>query len=1077
MQDKIASIIFSTRIMAVLFVVFSIAMGLGTFIESIYTIETARIMIYNAWWFEAIMVFFVINFAGNIYRYKLHHREKWSSLLIHLSFVIILVGAFVTRYISYEGIMPIREGETTNKFLSEKTYFTVFIDGEIDGEPRRRVIQKPVFLAPETDNDISIRTDFNGQQVDIQVVNYIHGAKEGIILSENGDNYLQLVEAGDGNRHEHYLKEGDVANIHNILFAYNRPTQGAVNIIVDEEEGIYQIKSPFEGDFLRMSDQMQGELLADTLQTFQLRSLYNIGEMSFVIPEPVARGTLDLIPIPKKEIGQPNAVSLRLTTGGEAVTASMLGGKGIINPPTQVEAGGLDVYLSYGSIELELPFQIRLDDFIAEKYPGTEQNPTPSYASFKSKVTIVEPDGETWPYEIYMNHVLDKAGFRFFQASFDPDEKGTVLSVNHDYWGTWITYIGYSLLYLGLMLILFDKGSRFGKLKVLLDKVKARKEKLNKKTSKVATPKRAGVTAIIMLLFGFSGFSQDHNPDHSHIRTPKTTVDSIIRSMVVPPEHAANFGALVIQDAGGRMKPANTFSSELLRKLSKKDNYEGLNADQVLLSMTENPALWYNAPLIYVKPDNDSIRRIAGVDEDQKYLAMTDFFDNTGAYKLSPYLENAYQAAVPDQFQKDFIDTDRKVNLLFYALQGEMLRIFPIPQDENNTWVAYTKVAESNFKGMDSVYVRQILPLYMNSLRAARNSGDYTQADELLGSIGGFQRKFGSEVIPSEQKLRAEILYNKYDIFRNLFMLYMLSGLIMLAFVIIQIFNDNKIIRWLINACIAIIILFFALHTFGLIARWYISGHAPWSDAYESMIYVAWATMFFGLAFGRKSNLTIASTAFVTSMVLMIAHWNWMDPSIANLVPVLDSYWLMIHVSVIVGSYGPFTLGMILGIVALFLMIMTTEKNKVKMDLNIKEITIITEMALTVGLVMLTIGNFLGGQWANESWGRYWGWDPKETWALISIMVYAFVIHMRLVPGLRSRWFFNLMAIVAFASIMMTYFGVNFYLAGLHSYASGEKVITPTFIYYSIAVVAILGALSFWKFQKYYSKEKRKLHE
>lgn len=197
--------------------------------------------------------------------------------------------------------------------------------------------------------------------------------------------------------------------------------------------------------------------------------------------------------------------------------------------------------------------------------------------------------------------------------------------------------------------------------------------------------------------------------------------------------------------------------------------------------------------------------------------------------------------------------------------------------------------------------------------------------------------------------------------------------------------------------------------------RWYISGHAPWSDAYESMIYVAWATMFFGLAFGRKSDLTLASTAFVTSMILMIAHWNWMDPAIANLQPVLNSYWLMIHVAVIVASYGPFTLGMILGVVALFLMAFTTNKNKKVMGLNIQELTIINELALTVGLVMLTIGNFLGGMWANESWGRYWGWDPKETWALISIMVYAFVIHMRLVPGLRSRWLYNLMSIMLLA--------------------------------------------------------------
>src|SRR5690606_34127160 len=216
-----------------------------------------------------------------------------------------------------------------------------------------------------------------------------------------------------------------------------------------------------------------------------------------------------------------------------------------------------------------------------------------------------------------------------------------------------------------------------------------------------------------------------------------------------------------------------------------------------------------------------------------------------------------------------------------------------------------------------------------------------------------------------------------------------------------RIFKDHKILKSLTKAFIGVNILFFLLHTCGLIARWYISGHAPWSDAYESMIYVAWATMLFGLLFGRKSELTIASTAFVAGMILMIAHWNWMDPSIGTLAPVLNSYWLMIHVAIIVASYGPFALGMILGIVALFLMLSTTKKNKKRMELNLKEITYINEMALTVGLVMLTIGNFLGGQWANESWGRYWGWDPKETWALISIMVYAFVIHMRFVPALR----------------------------------------------------------------------------
>ena len=275
--------------------------------------------------------------------------------------------------------------------------------------------------------------------------------------------------------------------------------------------------------------------------------------------------------------------------------------------------------------------------------------------------------------------------------------------------------------------------------------------------------------------------------------------------------------------------------------------------------------------------------------------------------------------------------------------------------------------------------------------------------------------------------------------------------------------------NYTINAFHILIGLFFVLHTVGLIARWYISGHAPWSNAYETMIYVAWATMFFGLAFDIKSKLTVASTAFVASMILMVAHWNWMDPDIATLQPVLNSYWLMIHVAVIVASYGPFTLGMILGFVSLFLMIFTKEKNKERMKLNIQEITYINELALTVGLVMLTIGNFLGGQWANESWGRYWGWDPKETWALISIMIYAFVIHARFVPSLRGLWIFNFMSVFAFASILMTYFGVNFHLSGLHSYASGEKQ-DITYYFYILAIVFVIAFFALLKYRKYYKK-------
>jgi cytochrome c-type biogenesis protein CcsB len=291
----------------------------------------------------------------------------------------------------------------------------------------------------------------------------------------------------------------------------------------------------------------------------------------------------------------------------------------------------------------------------------------------------------------------------------------------------------------------------------------------------------------------------------------------------------------------------------------------------------------------------------------------------------------------------------------------------------------------------------------------------------------------------------------------------------MLLLTIVNIFKERKALAISVNVMHVIIGLLFGLHTAGLIARWYISGHAPWSNAYESIIYVAWATMFFGLAFDRKSKLTVASSAFVTAMILAAAYMNWIDPEIANLQPVLNSYWLMIHVAVIVASYGPFALGMILGAVSLLLILFTNEKNKAKMDLNIQEITYINEMALTIGLIMLTIGNFLGGQWANESWGRYWGWDPKETWALISIMVYAFVIHARFVPSLRGKWVFNLMSMFAFVSILFTYYGVNFHLVGLHSYASGEAH-SLSWIWYSLGGISLLGALTYPKYRKYYKK-------
>jgi len=1061
MLKKLTNILFSTRLTGTLFIVFAIAMAVGTFLDqgqSTSPTPYSRTLIYNALWFEAIMVMFIINFAGNIFRYRLWRKEKWATLTLHLSFIFILFGAFLTRYHGFEGMMSIREGATENTFLSQKTYLTTYIDGdfEINGQLQRRVHEDEVDFSPRLTNKYTLETSYDTIPVTIELVDFIGGAEEDIVPTDDGEYYLKIVEAGDGAPHNHFLKLGEVSSIHNVLYALNKPTDGAINITYSETD--LTIQSPYEGEYMTMATRTEGRLVKDSIQPLVLRSRYIIGNQAIVFPKPVVKGAFDVVKKSRLLKGDEDGIALKISANGSTKTFKLLGGKGSNNPFKDIEVGGLEFNFKYGSKLLDLPFEIKLNDFIAERYPGTEK----SYASFESKVSVLEAQEEDFDFRIYMNNILDHRGYKFFQASFDPDEKGTILSVNHDYWGTWFTYLGYYLLYFGLMAILLSKHARMESLRRQLDKIKKNKSQL---------------TMLILFFISFNGFAQTtHGSDHDNLRPSTIQLDSILNLNITPVSETDRFGHLVIQDTDGRMKPVNTYASELLRKLSKKDVYKNFDANQVFLSMQESPQLWYNVPIIFLKAKKaDTIRSILGLEKTAKYAALVDFLDPNLNYKLGPYLDDAYSAQVPTAIQKIFTETDQRVSLLFNTLEGSVLRLFPIPDDENNKWVSSNEFREGAYQLQDSLYGNFIKTGFMAYMATLQNDKvlkiDFSKSQQLLDAIKKTQIKFGGDTMISEDKIATEILYNRYDIFKKLFEYYMYASTLMFLLLIVQIFKDrSKYINISVKIFKYAILGLFALHTAGLIARWYISGHAPWSDAYESMIYVAWATMAFGVMLGLKSDLTFASTAFVTAMILMIAHWNWMDPSIGNLQPVLDSYWLMIHVAIIVGSYGPLTLGMILGVTTLLLMILTTSKNKEKMALNIKELTIVNEMALTVGLVMLTIGNFLGGMWANESWGRYWGWDPKETWALISIMIYAFVIHMRLIPGLRSRFGFSVASVVAFGSIMMTYFGVNFYLAGLHSYAKDDQEISITYIVTALVIITLLSVFAYRKHLKYFKK-------
>jgi cytochrome c-type biogenesis protein CcsB len=1026
--------------MAVLFLIFAASMGVATFIENDHGTETAKALVYNAWWFEGIMIFFAINFFGNIFKYKLYTKKKLVILSFHLAFFFIIVGAGITRYISYEGIMPIKEGAVSNTFLSEKNYISIVVN---DGNEQKTPTHFPILLSSIGDNNFNYNADFKGTDISVKLTNYVPNAQNVFEESETGEDYLLIVESSGGGRHNHYIKKGGSEVVHGVLVGFDSPNKTNIDFKTSEE-GL-KIQSGIDGSFYRMMDKFEGTIVKDSLQDFSLLAVHSIAGLNFVVPKGPIKGEYKTVSGDKDQNSLAQ-LEFDVTSNGETKHIALQGGKFAIQPPTQFSIGNLNFRMSYGAMQMQLPFSIKLNDFQLDKYPGSQ-----SAMSYASEVTVIDPS-ETFDFRIFMNNILNYKGYKFFQSSYNitPQYEETHLSVNHDYWGSTITYVGYFLLYAGLIFILFMKNTRFDFLRKTLQKMRT---------------KKATLSTIALLLISTFAFSQQH----THALSEKELNSKLIEN-TIDIEHTQKFSRLIIQDAGGRMKPVHTYASELLRKVSKHDTYKDMDATQVFLSIQQNPKFWFQVPIVYVEKDNTKLRDIIGIPHEQKNATLADFFDEKGMYKISETQQEAQKSNIKSKFEKDVINVDRRVNLLYSAITGDVLRIFPIPNDNNNTWVSHNGLKKGQFKGQDSVFVGQILPIYLQTLADSKASQDYLQSDEILEGIINFQKKYGSSIYPSDKHITLEIAYNKYDIFKKLFSYYMYIGTLMFFFVIFQIFKNNKVINFLIKASIVIIIGLFLMHTGGLIARWIVSGHAPWSNAYESMIYVGWATMLFGLVFGRKSSMTIAATAFLTAFILMVAHWNWMDPEIANLQPVLNSYWLMIHVAIIVASYGPFALGMILGLISLILMVLTTSKNKVKIGEMIKELTIINEMSITVGLILLVIGNFLGGMWANESWGRYWGWDPKETWALISIMIYAFVLHLRLVPGLRSRFTFNLFSIAAFASILMTYFGVNFYLSGLHSYASGDKAITPTFVYYSIGIVSVLSVFAYLQFKKHYKK-------
>ena len=624
-----------------------------------------------------------------------------------------------------------------------------------------------------------------------------------------------------------------------------------------------------------------------------------------------------------------------------------------------------------------------------------------------------------------MNNILKYGGYRFFQSSYDHDEKGTILSVNHDILGTSVTYFGYLIMAIGMIMIFFNKNSR---IKSLI----ATSTKLRKARSKV-------IPVIFISLF--------------------TGIQAFGASTGYNDEHVDDFGKLLIQSSKGRIEPVNTMASEILRKIARKNSWEGISPTEVFLDMLVNPQKWADVSIIKVA--NPELRKMLNANGNfVSYNMMVD--QKTGNYKLRDMVTTAYEkkANQRNKLDKEVINVDERLNILMSVFSGTYLTIFPVPGDSNHKWI---NISEENLLGSEKgAFAKNTLTGYLGAVA----QGDWVNATTLLSKLSSFQQNEGAKIVLSETKINLEIFYNNANIFGRLSKIFLLLGLIMLGLNLATIFNPKFNPVMIKKFSVMLIIFLFAVQTAGMGIRWYISGHAPWSNGYESMVFISWATCLAGLLFYGRSEITLSLTTLLAGLTLLVAGFSWMNPEITPLVPVLKSYWLIVHVAIITSSYGFLGVGALLGLLNLILIISRNKGNSLRVNLTIKELVNVIDIALIIGLILLTLGSFLGGVWANESWGRYWGWDPKETWALVTILVYTFISHMHKIPGFKGEYALSAASLLGFSSVLMTYFGVNYYLSGMHSYAQGEPAPVPTGVYIAAVMVIILVLWAFFTDKK-----------
>ena len=643
-----------------------------------------------------------------------------------------------------------------------------------------------------------------------------------------------------------------------------------------------------------------------------------------------------------------------------------------------------------GMKEEKLPFSLCLQKFEAKMHDGTN-----AVADYSSKFTVIDGDDKSEG-EVSMNNIYSHRSYRLYQSSYDEDGKGSVLAINADPYGIPVTYTGYALLFISLVWMLFDPKGGYRKLL---------KSPLLKKG--------ALITALILSMGNIQTL-------HAESATGN------LQNAVLPKETAEKFGELHIL-YNDRICPVQTFALDFCKKIYGARSYQGLTAEQVLSGWVFYGNTWANEPFIKIK--SGEMKTAMNLPD---YASLNTFFNREmGGYTIGQYVQEYYNGQ-QDKFHQQAADIDGKIQIIMELREGISLKVLPYTFTKNvkatkdhsfikagtTTWFSPVDKLPQAVEQQHALYIRNVFSLLNGDVKA----GNISRVNEFFVKMKKYQEVSSGNSLPTATQYKAERINNAFPFATILFMANLTLGFIALFYTIYRMTKKREIKALNIALPILLGISFLAL-TFGLALRWIISGNIPMSNGYESMLTVAWFVMLISILMQLRIRIVMVFGFLISGFFLLVSHINQMDPAIGQMMPVLNSPLLSIHVSIIMMSYALLSLTFICGIMGIC------------MRSHGEELQALSRVFLYPALTCMGFGIFIGAIWANVSWGNYWSWDSKETWALITFMIYAVVVHTQSLPVFRKPLVYHIYITLAFLSIAMTYFGVNYFLTGMHSYA------------------------------------------